>query len=121
MNTAILDRAHILSEASSSDARISLTELARSSGWRKVLQSVGVVEVVDRTETAAFLVSREGMADLLETIDSLEEQLEAADVLALANARADRGNWMAGGALADAAWDEFAARRSRFQAVTNGD
>lgn len=121
MNTAILDRAQVLSKAASDDARISLTELARSSGWRKVLQSTGIIEVMDRTETAAFLVSREGMAGLLEIIDALEEQLEMADISALASARAERTRWMSGEALADVAWDEFVARRDQLQAVVNGD
>lgn len=121
MNTAVLNRAHILSKASEDNTRISLTELARSSGWRKVLKSAGVVEVVDRTETAAFLVSREGMADLLETIDSLEEQLEMADVSVLVSARAERCRWMEGEALANEAWSEFMAHRDQYQAVVDGD
>lgn len=121
MNTAVLERMQVLNHARKDAPRISLTELARSSGWRKALNQKGVVEVVDRTETAAFLVSRQGMAELLETIDSLEEQLERADIASMVNARSGRQNWMSGDELASAAWSEFAARKESFEAVVDGD
>ncbi len=119
MQTAVLDRMQTLSRASEEGTRVSLTELARSAGWRKQLKKLGVMEVVDRTETEAFLVSRDGMADLMETIDSLEEQVEQAQIAAMLAARGDRDNWMSGEALADRAWDELVARRESFAVLAD--
>ncbi len=121
MSTAVVGRMQTLQAASGSKSRISLTELARSNKWRSALKDRGVLEVVDRTDTAAFLVSQQGMADLLGTIEDLESQLERAEIASMVNARAGRQNWLSGEELASQAWDCLLARKGELEAASHVD
>ena len=63
----IKERAEALREISTPGSRIGLTELSRSNAWRKALEQRGLLEIVDRADTAGYLVS----------VDSLNEMLES--------------------------------------------
>ena len=116
----ILEKMEVMRRASSSNGRISLTELARSKGWRDRLADQGVMEVMDRTETAAFLIAPQEMDLLLEAIEMLEEQVEQADVDAIVACRAQRQNWQAGSRLAEQAKASLKTRRQLLDEIASG-
>ena len=79
--------------------RVSLTELARTTEWRKRMVEYAVVEICDHNETAGYLVSPQGMNDLLYTIEELEQALEQAHIAAVVEARGNTDNWQSGADL----------------------
>ena len=103
MTPQLRERIGALQQTTKPLQRVSLTELARGKQWRQELAGCGMMEVIDRTETAAWLVSDQQMEELLYAVVSLEEELEQARVDALFDARSDYQNWLQGDSLAEAA------------------
>lgn len=103
------------------DQRIGLTDLARSKDWREALLVHEIVEVVDRTETAAYLVSPDGMRALMEKISALEEELEQAEIDALFSAREDMDDWSSGNVLASKAKDRLRASIEALGGISDAD
>ena len=83
--------------------RISLTELARSTKWRKSMAEYAVVELCDRSETAGYLVSAVGMQEILDRLEELERELEQAQLEAIVSQRDGTTDWKSGSDLADEA------------------
>ena len=79
--------------------RIGVTDLARSTAWRKMLAECKVLEVVDRGSTAGWLLSEEGMASLLDTISYFEEEAERTQVAYIVEKREGYRDWASGDAL----------------------
>ncbi len=117
MTPPVLAKMETLRKASSSHSRISLTELARSTKWRDQLAEQGVLEIMDRTETAAFLLSPNNMDTLLNAIEELEEQVEQAEVEALISCRATQNNWQTGDTLASSASASLKKRRQELDKI----
>ncbi len=117
MTPPVLAKMETLRKASSSRSRISLTELARSTKWRDQLAEQGVLEIMDRTETAAFLLSPTDMDTLLDAIAELEAQVEQAEVEALVSCRATRNNWQTGDVLASNASASLKKRRQELDKI----
>ena len=76
--------------------RIGVTELARGTAWRKRLADCKILEVIDRGSTAGWLLSKEGMASLLDTISYFELEAERAQVAYLVETRSSYNDWKAG-------------------------
>ena len=108
----VLEKMEALQKASVPHSRISLTELARSTKWRDRLSEQGVLEIMDRTETAAFLLSPEDMDKLLNTVAELEERIEQAETEAFIACRVSRNNWQSGDELAGRATASLKERRA---------
>ena len=68
----IKERAEALREISTPGSRIGLTELSRSNAWRKALEQRGLLEIVDRADTAGYLVSVDSLNEMLDVINALE-------------------------------------------------
>lgn len=79
--------------------RISVTELARNTTWRKKLASCRLLEIVDRGSSVGWLVSNKGMEALLDTISYFEAEAESAQVAYIVEARTGRDDWKSGPAL----------------------
>lgn len=107
--------------ASSGQRRISVTDLARGKDWRAELPEVGVMEVTDRGETAAWLLSDADMKALAEGYALLEEELEQAQVSAIFSAREGYHDLRSGSDLKDAARTAFDVRRDELMRLANGD
>jgi 5'-deoxynucleotidase YfbR-like HD superfamily hydrolase len=110
MTAPIRERAEAMLEASREDSRVSLTDLGRSNAWRRKLSSKGVLQLMDRSDTAAFVVSVDAMNDLLDSLDEYESQLETASVRDMFEARKHRTDIKSGNGLRDAAAASFDAR-----------
>lgn len=99
--------------------RISVTELARGTAWRKKLASCRLLEVVDRGSSIGWLVSDKGMKALLDTISYFESEAESAQVAYIVESRASYDDWKSGDALKQAvethAEDTIAILEAAFQ------
>lgn len=121
MSPDTIDRVASIRGKVHSDSRVSVTDFARGRRWREELPQCGVIEIVDRTETAGFLLSKEGMNSLLETIDSLEEQVERAQIDAMFAARSDYQNPLEGDSLVEGALASFEARKDALREILDVD
>lgn len=84
----VLERADNVRSTVQGHKRISVTELSRGKDWRSQLPEAGVIEVTDRGDTTAWLVSDADMQALVEGYRYLEEELERMQIAALFEARA---------------------------------
>ena len=101
--------------------RVSVTELARGTAWRKQLADCKLLEVVDRNTTAGWLVSEEGMAALLDTISYFESEAERAQIAYLIETRRDETSWKSGTDLQEAVDRNAESSIERLKAALNGD
>ena len=85
------------------DGRVSLSEFARGKGWREKLERNEFMELLEHGERTAWVISEEGMRQVVDYISELEEQNERSSVRAMFEARAGREDWMSGDELAQAA------------------
>ncbi|MCY0880249.1 MAG: hypothetical protein OWU84_15095 [Firmicutes bacterium] len=102
------------------DSRVTVTQLARSTAWRKALNHKLALEVVDRNRTAAVLLQPEAYAALLEYLDHLEAELEQAQVEALFARRNALQHWATGNALEEAALTRLAQQREQIRELLDG-
>ena len=121
MTTKQRDRVDFIRGFVSPDQRISLTELTRSKGWRDDLVNCDIMEVVDRNDTAAYLVSPEGMRALLRTIDLLEEEVERTQIYLLFSSRQQMNDWSSGERLANKAKQYLDSKEAVLKGVLDAD
>lgn len=97
-----------------SPLRIGVTELSRNTEkWKKQLKSSGILEVTDRSGTAAYLVSESSIKDLADTIDEQAKTIERLSMEAMFESRTDNGEWESGSELAKSAMSIFEKRFAR--------
>ena len=101
--------------------RLSLTDLARTSQWRKDLPACGLIEVMDRTDTAGWLVSDGYMNDLLNLVQDLSNEQEQQQIKAMLDAREAYQDWQSGDALLSSSLERFEARKGQLKAAVRGD
>lgn len=89
------------------DNRVSLSDFARGKEWRKKLSRDEFMELQEHGERMAWIISEEGMREVVDYIAELEEQLERASVEAMFRARSGREDWKSGDELRDAALAYF--------------
>ena len=121
MSPAVLERVSQIGKQVQPNNRISLTDLARSRKWREELYEYGIIEVVDHSETAAWLLSKMDMSLLLETIDSLLDEVEALQVQAMIDARQPHDDWQSGDELAQNAKASLKKRQGAMKKVLDGE
>ena len=76
--------------------RVSVTDLARSTAWRKSLKKDKVMEVIDRGNQVGWLLSSEGMQAMLDTMDYFETELERVQVAYICALRNRQDDWASG-------------------------
>lgn len=116
-----MERVEKIKRTVSSQPRVGLTEFARSKKWRESLEVQDIIEIVDRTETAGYLVSPEGMRILLDSIETLEKEVEQSYVDALFASREGMDDWLSGDDLALRAKESLRTRESRIRRLLDGD
>ena len=97
--------------------RISVTELARGTTWRKKLVDCKILEVADRGSTIGWLLSQEGMSSLLETISYFESEAERAQMAYLIEVRKSHDDWKSGAELTQAVADNVDETLTKLKAV----
>ncbi|WP_165045963.1 hypothetical protein [Adlercreutzia sp. ZJ138] len=116
----LLERAAKVSNQVSRGSRISVTELSRGTDWRKRLPDTGIIEVTDRGDTAAWLVSDKNMQALVEYYIFLEQELERSQIETIFKTRED-AKLKTGIELKQAAHAAFAKRKQELSEIIDGD
>lgn len=95
--------------------RIGLSDFSHGRKWREDLAEASILEIVDRTETAGWLLSDDGLGSLVSRIEELEDELEHARLAAIFVARSNRDSWKKGSELAEAAKASARVRRKAIE------
>ena len=103
------------------DNRISLTEFARGKDWRTKLATNGFMELQEHGERIAWIISEEGMSEVVDYIEELEGRVERASIYAMLRAREGRNDWKSGPELADAAKAYLLENYDELMGAVDGD
>lgn len=113
MSLTVLDSVRALDAAASQIPRIGLTELARSNGWRGVLEDSGIMEITDQSGTVAFILSYQTIRMVSQAISDLEDEIEQLTCEQLYAKRLQDADFVkTGDDLRTAALDQLKERRS---------
>lgn len=115
----IKERAEALREISTPGSRIGLTELSRSNAWRKALEQRGLLEIVDRADTAGYLVSVDSLNEMLDVINALESEVERLTIQQMFTARGDKEQ-ETGSELSQSAQESLKRRKEKIHAFLDG-
>lgn len=121
MSPALMEKMQEVRSQVQPSARMSLTDFARGKKWREELPERGVIEIMDRVDTAGWLVSVEYMSSLVATIDQLAYELEEAQIDEMIAARSNYNDWCSGEELALRSIEDLHARKDDIMAIINGD
>ena len=99
------------------DARVSLSEFARGKEWREKLANNEFMELLEHGERTAWIISEDGMREMVDYITELELQAERSSVRAMLDAREGRSDWQSGAELAQAAKSYFLEQEDALAAV----
>ena len=99
------------------DARVSLSEFARGKEWREKLANNEFMELLEHGERTAWIISEDGMREMVDYITELELQAERSSVRAMLDARDGRSDWQSGAELAQAAKSYFLEQEDALAAV----
>ena len=118
---ATLERVAEMRSAVARKPRISMTDMARDTSWKKTLPEEGIIEITERGETAAWLVSDESMAALMEELAELEAAVEYYEVQHIAARREAGFRPLSGDELLQAIDAEWAKREEASGEPTHGN
>lgn len=102
-------------------SHVNVTQLGRSTAWRSHLAELGAMQVLDRNQTTAVLLTPDAFLALTEYIDLMEKELEKAQVETLLAERADMNNRESGEELARKAKESFLSRQEHLQRLLHDD
>ncbi|PLR76311.1 hypothetical protein CU633_16600 [Bacillus sp. V3-13] len=102
-------------------SRVGVTQLGRSTKWREELERFGIMEVVERNQTAAILLDTDVFKALLTYLEQSDEELEQAQVESLFGHRRHTDNFSSGEELATKAKESLRARREDIRGLLDGD
>lgn len=115
----LLERTSGMENKVSRGFRMSVTELSRGTDWRKRLPEEGIIEVTDRGDTAAWLISDDDMQALMQSYALLKDELERTQIDAIFETR-DQGRPIAGDALKKSVRSTFLKRKTELAEVIDG-
>ena len=101
--------------------RVTYTELARGKEWREELPECGIIEIVDRSETSAWLVTDEYLYGIVSLVDELLDEREERQIQDMLAAREGYQDWREGEELASAAKVSLHARLDEMKAAAHVD
>lgn len=105
--------------AAKAQPRVSVSSLARSKDWKERLSKEGLIEVLDRGDTCAWLVSPESMDALMAGYASYRDELEMASLKAMVDTRTLGRTALTGEALSAAAKDYLLSNLGEMERVVN--
>lgn len=103
------------------DSRVSLSDFARGKEWRAKLASDDFMELQEHGQRLAWVISEDGMREMVDYISELELHLELASIRELAHARAGHENWKTGDELKGAALHYFQEHEHELLGATGND
>ncbi|MCH9276436.1 hypothetical protein JS533_009185 [Bifidobacterium amazonense] len=114
-----INRIETIRDASSIRTRISLTDLNRGTAWRSDLANNGILEVMDRNDTTAYILTPQALYDLVDEIRKAESAAETLEIGRIFADRPDDAPASSGDALAEAALREFATHSGDMMKFVN--
>lgn len=121
MTPAVLEKIDSVRTKTAGIPRLTYTELARGKAWRAQLPECGVMEVTDKGETSAFLLSGDYMYALVSLLDEVASEYEQGQIDQMLAVRANYQNWQQGEQLAVDALASFEARKADFRNIADGN
>lgn len=121
MSPQELERFEDLKAKSRRIPRVTYTELARGKEWREELPECGIIEVVDRSETSAWLVTDEYLYGIISLVDELLDEREERQIQDMLAAREGYQDWREGEDLASVAKASLHARLDEMKAAAHVD
>lgn len=103
------------------DSRVSLSDFARGKEWRSKLAKDDFMELQDHGERMAWIISEEGMREVVDYITELEEQVERASIRAMFEERDGHERWETGPVLESDALSYLHEHESEILKAANGD
>lgn len=103
------------------DSHINITQLSRSTAWRDQLKKFESMQILDRNQTAAIILTPDAFRAILQYMDSVESELEKAQLELLLQARDQMNHWETGEELSRKAKESFLARQDHLRGLLNGD
>lgn len=103
------------------DSHITVTQLTRSTTWRTDLEKFVAMQVLDRNQTAAVVITPDAFRAVLDYINMVEEELETTKLEMLLKARENMENWESGEELSRKARESFLERQEHLRGVLDGD
>ncbi len=96
----ILDKVEQIRSGFKMGSRVGVTALGRSTQWREELEKLSAMEVTDRDQTAAILLSPDAFKAILTYLDQVDREREQLQLEVLFEARKDMNDWDSGDSLA---------------------
>lgn len=121
MNIEMLESVEKVRNGFELGSRVGVTQLGRSTKWREDLERLSAMEVVDRNQTAAVLLSPETFKALLTYLEQVDKEREQMQVEALFKAREHMNNWDSGESLATKAKDRLTERQEQIRGLLDGN
>jgi len=100
--------------------RVSVTNLSRSTEWRKELQEYKMLEVVERTQTAGVILLPEVFMAMLKYMEELEAERDQSEMNLIITLREQMQDWKTGTELAEKAKERVRERRQEIREALNG-
>lgn len=96
----ILDKVEQIRSGFKMGSRVGVTALGRSTQWCEELEKLSAMEVTDRDQTAAILLSPDAFKAILTYLDQVDREREQLQLEVLFEARKDMNDWDSGDSLA---------------------
>ena len=97
------------------EVRVELPKFDRSTEWRKELENLGALQVVDREKTIGVLLEPEIFQALLEYLNLVEDELEETALDSILKQRKDGTDFLSGEELTTAALKIFEERQKEIR------
>lgn len=120
MSMEMLEQVEKIRSGFQMGSRVGVTALGRSTQWREELERLAAMEVVDRNQTAAILLSPDAFKAILAYLDQIDEEREQMQVEALFKAREHMNDWDSGESLATKAVESLKARQDQIRGLLDG-
>lgn len=124
VSAEVMEQARAVRETARRSApRVASTDLTRKvTWWKQTLPTAGIIEITDRGDTSAWMLSDTAMQAIVEEHEALEREIEELRVRALFAAREDYTELKTGDELATAVADEARSHGSAlWEAIHAGD
>lgn len=79
-----------------------------------------MLEIVDRADTAGYLVSVDSLNEMLDIINALESEVERLTIQQMFTARGDKEQWETGSELSQSAQENLKRRKEKIHAFLDG-
>lgn len=94
--------------------RVTLTDIARTGGWKQKLQDTGIIEITNQGNAYGYILTDDAMNALVDRLRELEDREEEQEIRRIVAERDQPGRvWSQGQDLADAAKRLLAEKASR--------